>query len=713
MKSCHLESHLKQKRLLPALILSVITVFAFGVYASEEDVLEEIIVTATKRGEQKLVDVPLSIQAFSADTLKNKRLYELQDLVSAIPGASQMSAVSASAKVFSLRGSGAGGAVGDGLVGYYIDDTPFGIPNFQGSPPLRYFDLERIEVLRGPQGSLYGQGSMGGTIVYHTRDPDMNQFTVRGEVTGSWSNDAGDPNRGISGSISIPIIDDKLALGFSGGFDYRSGYADAYTGAAEGTPFVDDANDIKTSDYRAVLLWTPNERLTVRGQLWHFETDQDYIQAMSSLDPPQLLNQTTFPAFDLSKNDYYSVTATYDFNNFTLTNSMGYQDTSPNGFALGLNFGFLGLGFLDLQNTAESFANEFRLNSTTDGPLQWLAGVSYREASGHFHSEIDLPVGTRFLTTDNQTDTESFAAYGQVSYELFDGKFVPLLGLRYYEDTRSGFDATTGLGNEGNPSVVTWNVNLAYYPKEELTVFFNAGTGFRSGILQSSAQAGFASTALGLDIPTALDPDELTNFEFGVKGIFADGSMRASASIYHILYEDYQTELSPFGVTVYANFGDAETTGLDVEFEWDTPIEGLLLGFIGNLNTSEYSDVDPSFTASLPAVSNGKRLINTPKFNWRADLNYSRPVTSRWNMFVRGSMSQADGLVMFYGTEFETWESFSASVGLENDRYELSFFGDNLSDFRGPVMAPNAITLLQGPYPLTFGLRLRIKEFRL
>ena len=88
-----------------------------------------------------------------------------------IPGASEQSEIGAGYKVFSFRGSGAGGPIGDGMIGYYLDDTPFGIPNFQAAPPIQYFDLERIEVLRGPQGTLYGQGSMGGAIIYHTKNP--------------------------------------------------------------------------------------------------------------------------------------------------------------------------------------------------------------------------------------------------------------------------------------------------------------------------------------------------------------------------------------------------------------------------------------------------------------------------------------------------------------------------------------------------------------
>jgi outer membrane receptor protein involved in Fe transport len=119
----------------------------------------EIVVTALKSGEQQLDRVPLAIQAFSEGSLKSRGVRDASDLIQLIPGASQAQEIGAGYRIFSFRGSGAGGPIGDGMIGYYLDDTPFGIPNNQTAPPLQYFDIERVEVLRGPQGTLYGQGS--------------------------------------------------------------------------------------------------------------------------------------------------------------------------------------------------------------------------------------------------------------------------------------------------------------------------------------------------------------------------------------------------------------------------------------------------------------------------------------------------------------------------------------------------------------------------
>lgn len=677
--------------------------------ADNELLFEEITVTATKTGAKKLIEIPQAIQAFSGETLANKRLYELQDLMTAIPGASQQAQVSASNRTYSLRGSGGGGGVGDALVGYYIDDVPFGNPNYQGAPALHFFDLDRIEVLRGPQGTLYGQGSMGGTIVFRTKDPDLSGVKLRGAATVSTSADAGKLNRGISAAVSVPIIKDELAIAVSGGYDFKGGYADVYAGAPTGTPLKEDANDIEATDYRVVALWEPNDRLRLRAQYWHFKSAQDYIQGLTSVEPPQLSFQGTIPGMDIGSTDLATLTFTYDFDGVTLTNATGYQNLDPFNFVAGFDLAFLGgAGTLTLGQPAESFVNEFRLNSNSNAPLQWVAGVYYQNAEGVFSSILDFP--DLYLVTTNATETENFAVYGEASYELFDGKLVPLLGLRYYSDHRTGTDRVANTVSEGSPEVVNWRVNLAYHPKDDWTLFVNVSTGFRSGIIQSQTQAAYASEALGIDVESALDPDELTNYELGVKAVLAGGDLLLASSVYHIDYKNFQGQLSPGGLTVFANFSDAKTTGLDMELDWQTPIDGLRIAFAGNWNKSKYQGVPDGFTAAAAGVVDGGRLINTPNFNWRTDLTYIKPLGySGWDFVLRGSASQADGLILEDGRQMDTWEGYAASIGVQNEQYEITLFGDNLSDYRGPVTS-NAPTLLSGPYPRTIGLRFRLRD---
>ncbi len=139
-------------------------------------------VTAQKSGAQSPQEVPLAIQAFAGEDLKEKNITSIGDLVSAVPGAFEGQRQSVASRSYNLRGAGGSNANGDSPIGYYLDDVPFVVTNFGIAPPVRFLDIERVEVLRGPQGTLYGQGSSGGVFIFHTRDPDLREFRFIGEA---------------------------------------------------------------------------------------------------------------------------------------------------------------------------------------------------------------------------------------------------------------------------------------------------------------------------------------------------------------------------------------------------------------------------------------------------------------------------------------------------------------------------------------------------
>lgn len=144
--------------------------------AEKEYQLSTITVTAAKSGEQELQSVPLAIQAFNAEDLKTKNINTIDDLISAVPGAYEGQRQSVASRSYNLRGAGGSNANGDSPIGYYLDDVPFIVTNFGIAPPVRFLDMERVEVLRGPQGTLYGQGSSGGVFIFHTRDPNLTEW---------------------------------------------------------------------------------------------------------------------------------------------------------------------------------------------------------------------------------------------------------------------------------------------------------------------------------------------------------------------------------------------------------------------------------------------------------------------------------------------------------------------------------------------------------
>ncbi|PVX30519.1 TonB-dependent receptor [Sphingomonas pokkalii] len=669
----------------------------------------EIVVTALKSGSVKLDRVPLAIQAFTGDTLKRRNVRDGADLIQLIPGASQAQEIGAGYRIFSFRGSGAGGPIGDGLIGYYLDETPFGVPNNQAAPPVQYFDIDRVEVLRGPQGTLYGLGSSGGTIIYHTKNPDLERVTTAGEAEISTTRDTSELNYRAAAAVSVPLVPGSLGLRVSGGYDRRAGTADIYSGAPTGTPRARDANEVRAKDIQAVLLWQPDALTTVRLRGWYFSTDQDYLNVLNSVNPPFASFQGDVVGYDKRRAYYISNTITRDVGQFTITNATSFQRSLPGGFAVGLNLGApLGIGTLINGGDANNFVNELRIATSKTGPFHGVAGVFYQKAKGLYTFSLNFP--TLALSGNTITRTENAALFSEASYELFGGKLVPLVGLRYFKDTRSSDSLSNGdrVFSRATPDALTWRANLAYYPAKDWMVFFNSGTGFRSGILQSKAQAD-AVIADGVPSALSLSPDKLRNLELGMKGSMFDGALRVAISLYDIKYTNIQSAFNTsIGLSAFANLGDGKSQGIDIETTWRTPLKGLALSLVGNINDSTYTNVIPAYTASDRRIANGTRLLNTPPHNFRLDANYDRKVGSV-DLFATASATavgrarNGDATV----NTLNPYQLYQASIGVRFDRYEVRLFGDNLSDERGPTAA-NGPTLLAGPRPRTIGLTFRM-----
>jgi len=671
--------------------------------------LEEVVVTAARQGGQSLQEVPLAIQAFTGAEIERRQIQEMADLVTAIPGASEGEQVGSVIRTFTLRGVGAAGGIGDSPTGYYIDNVPFAIPNFPLAPPLRMTDLDRVEVLRGPQGTLYGQGSAGGTIIFHTQDPNLDHVTGRAEVGLGTTADASDPNYTAQGAVSIPLIEDKLAVRLSGGYDKRAGYVDVYSGLPTGKPFAKDANEITNKDIRGVVLWKPNDDLTVRAQAWHFEPSQDFTQSINSIDPPQQWFNGDTRGYENGNFSLYSLGIDYDLGFGTLTSSTSYLD-GKFGYLTGSYFGpFLGQGTLSNDYVAHSAAQELQLRSNSTGPLHWLAGAFYQNASGAFLFDVQ----TVPLQADgvNKTTTENYSVFGEVSYDLMGGKLVPLVGIRYYSDDRNldskqSFNGTPTVdAGSAEPEKTTWRVNLSYKPTDDITAFATVSTGFRVGITQTALSV-FALSLDGITEQQGLDPDSLTNYEIGLKTRMADRRVQLGLNLYHIDFKDVQLGLATTaGIAAFANVGDAKSTGVDVELQWETPIEGLSVAAMGNWNDSEFGKVIPQVSATIPAISKGERLTNTTDYNYRLDVDYSHPFGD-YTFISHAAASTTSSRIMPDGFEVDSYSLYDASIGVQKDHWQALLVGENLADERGPSFVRNQL-LSAGPFPRTVGLKVR------
>jgi outer membrane receptor protein involved in Fe transport len=250
----------------------------------------------------------------------------------------------------------------------------------------------------------------------------------------------------------------------------------------------------------------------------------------------------------------------------------------------------------------------------------------YQNARSLYTFNLTFP--TLALNGRTITKTENAAVFSEVSYSLFGGKVVPLVGLRYFKDHRSSDSVSNGVGvtSKATPDALTWRANLAINPSPNWMLFFNAGTGFRSGILQSKAQAD-AVIADGVPSSISLTPDKLRNLEVGTKGSLLDGALHVAVSLYDIKYTNIQSAFNTsIGLSAFANLGDGKAQGIDMELSWRTPLRGLTLNAIGNVNNSKFTRVLPAFSGADPRIANGLRLLNTPTHNFRLDATYEHDI---------------------------------------------------------------------------------------
>ena len=659
--------------------------------------VEEIVVTVQKR-EQNLAEVPLSVQAISAEDLAVAGAAKVSDLVTLIPGASVVSNSTPGFETIQIRGISSG-TTGDGLVGYYVDETPFGIPNLQLTPPSRLLDVERVEVIRGPSGTLYGQGSMGGTIKLVTARPDSSEFSGRAE--GEYSHTSGgDSNYAFGAVLNVPILEDKLAARASGSFERLSGYAETPEFARK------NANDFESVNARVSLLFTPTDEIDLGLSYWRIENDQDFSNGLTpGLPVPTIGGTGGVRGFTDVEADLYSFTAAWDMGFATLTSNSSYIQHELDFLAP-----LLTVLLNDSTFETDSFTQELRLTSPGDQPLQWIGGFFYRDAT--IHSDIDFTFsGFPVIDVVGDLDTKSWSLFGEISYDLFDGRLVPLVGLRYFEDDRGseGIDRATGLPRDVGPArYKRWSprFNLAFQATENGLIYFNAAKGFRSGVLQTPAQAA-ASIALGIPTSTQIAPDELWTYELGARWSLFDGRLLLEASYYHTNWEDIQLQFATAAIISLANGGDADIDGADLGVLW-RPAPGLTLQVVANVNDADFARVVPALGAALPTVNVGEPLPNVPNTTFMASADYELDLP--WGeLSARTHLSYAlreDTIDAASGLRSGDIDDLTFRIGVGDERWNAELFVLNaLGDDDPVVRTGTALSIL---YPRRVGVKLGV-----
>lgn len=719
-----------------ALATTALATFASPALAQEAEpegaaTLEEVIVTAQKR-EQRLLDVPQSVSVVSAELLQTVQAQRFADYFTRVPSASFVETQAGQTRLV-LRGISTNGV--GATVATYVDETPYGSATSlaNGSiltPDIDPFDLERIEILRGPQGTLYGANSLGGLVKYVTVAPRTDAFHSAFEA-GAEKVEAGDTGWSARGAVNLPL-GDELAMRVSGVYRQEPGFIND-PGRGDGV------NDGVTQGGRVSVLYRPTDVLTIRGSAVR-QTIESHAANTVDSDPVTLrpsygdLQQSRLVGED-NDVDYsiYNVTVDYDFGSTSLVASASrgaldqaqVQDIS--GLYGPLLSGAFGLPLgatLDQNVTQRRDTLEIRLASDDGGLFDWTVGAFHTRERNRINQAIDAvddPTGAPVDGFSGLALAEVASRYRETAgfanaVIRFTPRFELDFGGRYSRNSQTATQSTSGplagdslFDGESEDEVFTWSIAPSFKPNASTTFYARVARGYRPGgpnVLPPAAPAS---------VPRLFDPDTTTNYELGVKAEFDARRLTLDLTAFQTDWDDIQLFTAIDGFGVNANGGSARSRGVEVSIV-GRPTDALTLSANGAWIDAELTDDAPAIVGGL----SGDRLPYSPRFSSTVAVDYERPLKDGLDLDVGLSWrytgerkSAFDASVGQY--DLEAYSQVDAYAGLDFGDWRVSLYGRNLTDSRGvtdvgaPGSARDGAIAVAVTRPRSFGVTLGVR----
>jgi iron complex outermembrane recepter protein len=661
----------------------------------------DIVITAQKRTE-RLLDVPQSVSVISGDTLDQTHAQRLSDFLTRIPSANIVENQPGNSRIV-LRGINAGGV--GATVATYIDETPFGSATSLANggvlaPDIDPFDLARVEVLRGPQGTLYGANSLGGLVKFVTVAPDPHMFGAAAEAgvqdvahgdVGWWARAAG----------NVPLSS-SAAFRLSGFYRRDPGYIDDPNHGK-------DVNDGKTYGGRFSFLASPTERLRIRASvlLENIRSNGTNIEDVNPVTLRPSVGELTHVRVLSEPNDIdyriYNTTFDYDFGPVALVSSTSYgtldqhqiEDASAIYGAL-LSGAFhtpLGAG-VDQGMTQRRFTQEVRLASTTNNVFQWTVGGFYTHEKNRLSQDLfgangltgaPVPSLDGLVIVSLPSKYTEYAGFANATWHIVP-KFDLTAGGRWSHNKQSDVQNTSGLlaggvnsfSGKSSDSVFTYSVAPTFKPNANTRVYARIAKGYRPGgpnAVSPLAPAG---------VPRQFGPDTTTNYELGLKTQSSNHVASLELTAFLIDWNKIQLLAQVQGFGVNANGGKARSKGIE-----------LTAGLNPTPDLSFYANgsyVDSELTSDTPAVvggMSGDPLPYNPKWQTTIGAEYEHPLNARltgraglsWHYTgVRYSDFAPTGQ-----RRLRPFSQVDAHAGVDFGRWRLDAFAHNITDARGIV----------------------------
>lgn len=656
---------------------------------ADDGAVGEIVVTARRRAEA-LSDVPVSVTAFSQDGLDRIGARDVDDITRLTPGVQFERDSFGAGNRSSISIRGINSTVGANTVGVYLDDTPIQVRNIYFSSTNAYprlFDLDRVEILRGPQGTLFGAGSQGGTVRFISPAPDLNDTQIygRGELAFTRHGEASYEG-GIA--VGVPLVTDKIAVRASGWHRRDGGWIDRVDVYDPDTVLEKNANHSEATVGRIAMTFAPTESLTITPSVLYQEERSNggggYWVSLSDPDAGIYRNASNLGSrgkdrfgiaalalnWELGSVDIVTNTSFFKRNSDFFPDYTGTVSSTLLGTSLPPVPGFTAQGYwLDDQ---KNFTQEIRLQSNDpSGRLSWVIGGFYSHSKQRARQLIEGRQLDRLLTylvgapvavedifgtplvdgefayiTDDSTTDEQIAGFGQLDYKLTD-RFTVTGGLRVSYTKFSFVSATDGpyFGQSSVPGAtsqtpITPKFGVSYETAGDGLLYANVSKGFRVGGAQRPAPVTCAAdlAALGIDqIPRTYGSDSVWAYEVGAKGSFLDRKVQAEASVFQLDWKNIQRSvaLPQCNLSYIDNLGAARSRGFDLSLT-ARPVPSLTLGLAVSYTNAKYTK-DVPVAAPLFIVRDGDTLGNRP---WTVYLNgqYDFPLGSG-EAYVRADYS--------------------------------------------------------------------------
>jgi outer membrane receptor protein involved in Fe transport len=734
--------------------------------------LEEIVVTAEKR-ESTVQKTPISMTAISEAEMQARGLEDFRSIAQETPGVSMKTSGPGQTE-YEMRGLDATGGFSP-TVGFYLDDAPLTAPAqaAQGKvvvdPDL--YDLNRVEVLRGPQGTLYGAGSMGGTIKLVTNAPQLNTFAVSAQSKESGT-DGGGFNYGGSAMINLPIAQDVAAVRFVGTYKYTSGWIDRIVlnpfpletnggltrGNVLGAPVQASYSDVNWEALeggRVSLLLKLGDNLTIQSGLMHQKISTG---GPFTIDDPPGNVYAHYQPFDIAEPlednfSLYTLTIKYHFDFADLTSATAKwnrhdeqtQDISETIQSLLGIPGFyppvgIGGGSQEETDFSDQASEELRLASNGDGRFQWLGGAFFSDFNSNTTSLSNYaglqPIfgTTDLISVGEPIHIEQKALFGETSYKLTD-QLKGTLGLRYYRYTSTEEAINGGIASiAGGPGTVLEfgraenkgfnpKVNLAYTATDDVLIYTTAAKGFRPGgpntpvPLSGPAQCLTGPgnlQSLGLNsAPNQFNPDNVWSYEVGEKARALGNTFQINSAVYYERWTNVQQLVDPScGFSFTANAGTASVYGSEIELAANLSQSFMVTQNVGLTHATFNDSVRATNTVE------GQKLLDVPDVTLNTSVIYSTPVTASFNFNARGTYTYVGPMqdITYVRNNLPGYALVNARAGLTSDKFSVFLFCDNLTD-KLAILTNNVAQTVNIPsvnrwvtnQPRTIGIDLQVR----